>query len=115
LGNICEWANKETRGLADIRMHDKNPRGLSATYAADKQGKWAFFEPLSPIEGFPAVAYDITDERSRGECAIAIGVSNEIAFDVSLRLSADNVGAKDPCETAATVAGMMLQTMKGER
>ncbi len=65
----------------DIRMHDKNPRGLSVTYAADKQGKWAYFEPLFPIEG----------------------------------LSADNVGAKDPCDTAATVAGMMLQTMKGER
>jgi Protein of unknown function (DUF3558) len=113
LGNVCTWQNPETRGLTSIAMIEKYRRGLSAAYLANEQGKYAYFEPLAPIEGYPAVAYDSSDERDRGSCALGVGVANDLMFELSLRLSTDNIAKKkDPCETAVVVAGMMLSTMK---
>ncbi|MDQ3790687.1 MAG: DUF3558 domain-containing protein [Actinomycetota bacterium] len=113
LGNACEFRSRADRlALIDIAFADEYPHGLSALYQGNKDGKWAFFEELPPIEGFPAVAYDSVDQRDTGACAVDVGTSNDIAFEVSLQLSAGNVGKKDPCETAAMVAGMVVQTMK---
>jgi hypothetical protein len=116
LGNACEFRGRSDRlALIDIAFADKYPHGLSAVYQANDDGKWAFFEELSPIEGYPAVAYDGVDQRDTGGCAVEVGTSDEIAFEVSLQLSADKVGEKEPCETAAMVAGKVLQTMKAAR
>lgn len=110
LGKGCEWSNQNTRGKTMVVFLDKDPRGLSAEYrAADR---FAYFEELSPIEGYPAVARDGVDDRARGFCTIVVGVSNEIAFETNLQLSRDNVGKREPCGVAAEVAGMALQTMK---
>jgi hypothetical protein len=113
LGNACEFRSRADRlALIDIAFANEYPHGLSALYQANKDGKWAFFKELSPIGGFPAVAYDSVDQRDTGACAVDVGTSNEIAFEVSLQLSAGNIGKKDPCETAAMVAGMVVETMK---
>ncbi len=113
LGNACEFRSRTDRlALIDIAFADEYPHGLSALYQGNEDGKWAYFEELPPIGGFPAVAYDSVDQRDTGACAVDVGTSNEIAFEVSLQLSAGNVGRKDPCETAAMVAGMVVQTMK---
>jgi hypothetical protein len=113
LGKVCIWRNPETRGLTSIAMIEKYRRGLSAAYLANEQGKYAYFEPLAPIEGYPAVAYDSSDERDLGICAVGVGVANDLMFELSLQLSTDNIAKKkDPCETAVVVAGMVLRTMK---
>jgi hypothetical protein len=112
LGKGCEWRNEDTRGSATLAFLDKDPRGLSALYRADKEGKWAYFEELPSIEGFPAVIRDIIDRRPDGSCSLVVGVSDEIAFGTVLQLSTANVGKKDPCEVGAQVAGMALQTMQ---
>jgi hypothetical protein len=74
--------------------------------------KYAYFDPLPPIEGYPAVATDIVDDRDAGKCTVVVGVSDEVTFEVPIRLSTVNVGHKDPCQIAAMVAGKALQTMK---
>jgi uncharacterized protein DUF3558 len=111
LGNGCEWRNDETRGKTDVVFLDRDPRGLSALYKANKAGKWAYFEELSPIDGYPAITRDVVDDRDIGNCTVIVGVSDEIAFATILQLSEANVGKKDPCEVGAQVAGMALQTM----
>ena len=111
LGNACQWRNPDTRGLVEVHFLDEDPRGLSAEYQADKDGKWAYFEKLPPIEGHPAVARSGSDDRDIGLCTVVVGVSDEVTFDVPVQLSEANVG-KDPCEAAVKVAGMALQTMK---
>lgn len=83
-----------------LRFLDKVQRGLSAVYEADQDGKWAFFEPLEPIEGFPAVAYDILDDRDIGNCTVVVGVSDGVAFEADVTQSSTNVGQSDPCEAA---------------
>jgi hypothetical protein len=113
LGNACEFRGRsDRRALVEVAFLDKNPRGLSAVYKANEDGKWAFFEELGLIEGHPAAAYGRLDQRDTGGCAVDVGASDEIAFEISMQLSTANVGKKDPCETAAMVVGMVVATMK---
>jgi hypothetical protein len=112
LGNACEWENAETRGRTAIVFLNEDPRGLSALYRANNAKKYAYFDELSPIEGYPAISRDIADDRPKGHCTVVVGTSDEIAFEAILQLSRANVGQKDACEVAAQVAGMALLTMK---
>lgn len=113
LGNACTWGGKEDRrALVELAFLDEYPFGLSAAYQANEEGKYDFFEELPPIEGYPAVALAGTDDRQNGGCGVDVGVSDEIAFNLVIRLSTANVGELDPCETAAMVAEMALRTMK---
>ena len=111
LGNACEWKNEETGAKADVRFLNKDPRGLSAEYAADKAGRWAFFEELE-VAGHPAVARGMSDGRPDGECTVVVGASDEIAYEVVLRQSEDRVGTKDPCEVAADIASETVKTIQ---
>jgi len=111
-GNACEWKNPDTRAHAVVHFLDRYPYGLSTEYQAREDGKLALFQVLPPIEGYPAVVSDVVDPRPTGACTVVVGVSDEIAFEVPLQLSPENIGKKDPCEIAAMVAGMALQTMK---
>jgi uncharacterized protein DUF3558 len=113
LGKTCEFRGlSDSRALVDIRSLDKYPFGLSATYQADKDGKYEHFAALPPVEGYPIVAYGALDQRATGGCVVDIGTSDEFVFEVSLQLSTDNIGKKEPCKTAAMVAGKVVQTMK---
>ena len=112
LGKGCKWYNSSTRGEVEIGFLTGNPRGLSAFYEGNQQGKYPYFLPLPSIEGYPAIASDIEDRRSRGICIVAVGVTDQLAFDVGLYLSQANVGKTEPCDKAAEVAALALQTMK---
>lgn len=112
LGIGCDWHNKETRGEVSINFITDDPRGLSAEYNANNQGKWKLFEELPEIEGYPAVIRGSSDERGVGFCIVVAGISDEMTFDSIVQLSQANVGQKDPCEVAVQVARSALQTMK---
>ena len=113
LGKACTWRSQnDSRALVEVASQDKYPHGLSAVYQGEEDGKWEFFNELEPVGGHPAVSYGQIDQRDTGGCRVEVGLSDEIAFDVVLQLSASNVGKKDPCETAAMVAGMVVETMK---
>lgn len=112
LGNGCEWNNPNDTGSVTVHFSDRDPRGLSAVYQAHEDGKYAYFEVLPPIEGYPTVAIDVIDDRDSGRCTVVVGVSDEITFEVPITQSLENIGVKDPCEVAILAAGMALQTMK---
>jgi hypothetical protein len=113
LGLDCEWFNSDTRGEVTIGFLTNSRNGLSGFYAANQRGEYPYFIELPPIEGYPAIASDVVDRRSEGACIVDVGVTDQLAFGVYLVLSQVNVRKKDPCETAALVAGMALRTMKG--
>jgi hypothetical protein len=112
LGIGCDWRNQETRGEISINFINDDPHGLSAEYKANNEGKWEYFEELPDIEGYPAVVRAGTDDRDLGFCIVVVGVADDLTFDSIVQLSQTNVGQKDPCEVAAQVAGLALQTMK---
>jgi hypothetical protein len=111
-GKACTWENPDTRGLVEIHFLDRDPHGLSTEYQAHEDGKTALFEVLPPIEKFPAVVSDVFDDRKTGKCTVVVGTSDEIRFEVSIRLSPENLGHKEPCDVGTRVAGLALQTMK---
>ena len=112
LGKACLWENESTRGQVQITFYSEIEDGLSSQYRAQDDGKWAYFEELPAIDGFPAVARDITDNRHNGTCPVAVGLSDELMFEVDLRLPEESIGNDEPCEAAAEAAGMGVQTMK---
>ena len=112
LGVGCEWYNEETRGNVTIVFIVDDPRGLSPEYATNNRKEWAYFEVLPAIEGYPAVVRSLVDDRDIGHCTVVVGAADDMAFETILRLSQANVGQKDPCATAAEVAGLALKTMK---
>jgi hypothetical protein len=112
LGNACKWSKPDSTGSATVHFLDRHPYGLSAEYQAYKDGKTAFFLELPPIEGYPAVATGVADGRAQGWCTVVVGVSDKISFEVPITLALDSIGKDDPCEVAARVAGLALQTMK---
>jgi hypothetical protein len=112
LGKGCKWYNPDTRGEVQIALLTGNPRGLSAVYRANQEGKYPYFTELPPVEGYPAIASDIEDRRPRGICIVDVGMTDELVLNVALYLSQANVGHAEPCEMAARVAGLAVQTMK---
>lgn len=112
LGNACNWRNEQTRNRAQIGFLDKDPRGLSSEYRAEKNGNLELFDELPPIEGFPAVVRGTIDDRDYGGCTVVVGASDEIAFEVIRQIPRSEIGQKEPCEAAAEVAAVALQTMK---
>ncbi len=87
-------------------------RGLTSIYAA-KDTKYPFFLPLAPVDGYPIVAYGLTDDRaSRGICQIAVGTSDQQTVDIGVTQSEQNIGKKDPCEAARGVAASVLGNLR---
>ncbi|GAB1513447.1 DUF3558 domain-containing protein [Actinophytocola sp. KF-1] len=112
LGVGCEWKNNDTRAYLHIVFVVDDPRGLSPEYEVNEKGGWDFFEELPEIEGYPAIARDRPDDRSRGYCTVVVGVADDMSFESTLQLRGSNIGKKDPCEMAAFAAGLALRTMK---
>ncbi|MBB4906571.1 hypothetical protein H4W32_006094 [Actinophytocola algeriensis] len=111
LGNGCKWKNEESRAQADVVFLDKNPRGLSAEYAVNEDGRWVLFEELT-VAGYPAVIRGQVDRRPDGICTVVVGASDELSYEVVVQQSSDRVGTTDPCVVAADVAGETVKTIK---
>jgi hypothetical protein len=111
LGQTCYWRNSETRGFLAVSFFSGDERGLSSIYREAKGSDFPFFEPIADIEGHPAVAYNVDEEEPRVNCVVALGLSDQLAFTVSVDLSEANIGEKDPCKTSADIAGMLMKTM----
>lgn len=99
-----------TQAAVLVIFNDIDDRGLAGVY----QAQYKFFLPLEPVDGYPAVAYGLIDERaSRGGCQIAVGTSDKQTVDIGVTQSEENVGKKDPCEAARKVASYVLGNLRG--
>jgi hypothetical protein len=115
-GPTCSWdsADVSQAGIGIIFMN-ADQLGLTSVYnAKDKQ--YQFFQPMESVDGFPIVAYGVSDERtSRGRCAVAIGVSDTQAVDVHVAQSEKNIAKKDPCVAAHDIATQVLSNLRGAK
>ncbi|MEU6643279.1 DUF3558 domain-containing protein [Saccharomonospora sp. NPDC046836] len=110
-GLDCSWRDGRgaTLGLGWVTSVRQ---GLSPFYA--NRANNAFFEELPPINGNPTIAYGGIDDRAGGYCQVVVGVTDELVYQVSTRQSQSKIGQADPCEVAHTIAGMTLDTMRGD-
>lgn len=115
-GPTCNWQpGGTTQATVGVIFNKVNQAGLTGIY--EKQGStFRLFMPVDPVEGLPAVAYGLKDERSSsGRCALAVGTSDQEMIDVSITQSEANVGKKDPCAAAHEVAEKVVDNIKEVR
>ncbi|MEV4050527.1 DUF3558 domain-containing protein [Amycolatopsis sp. NPDC049688] len=114
-GPSCSWKIKgEGIGLQVILgtgNRDNGVGGLAGTYAAYRQKKLVrFLEPAPAVEGYPAVYAGVQDERSRGTCAMDVGIADDLSFSVQAQ---GYQGQDDSCAAAAQAAAGVVKTLKG--
>lgn len=87
--------------------------GISNLYKHKQQGSAAVFEELPAIEGHPAAVAMSKDDRSEGVCAVGVGLRDDLLYTLVMTADPSTPQGKEPCEWAAKVAGLAVQTMKG--
>ncbi|MEC3974674.1 DUF3558 domain-containing protein [Amycolatopsis sp. H20-H5] len=109
-GVNCKWLSTTSDSNAVvIAPLPVNTGGLSDIYAGKKQA--AYFEPVT-VSGYPAVFSEIQDSRTSGFCALWVGVTDQLAVQVSTLLPVGQ-NTSNPCPIAQKVADAMIQHLKG--
>ncbi len=115
-GPKCDWyppgRGKLGGTFVTASPTSDSPEGLSTVYANNKEYGYEVWQALEPVQGHPVVAATEFDDRSKGYCAVAVGLRDDLVYDVSVTDPEKNYG-KDPCATAAKIATLAVKTMKG--
>ncbi|WP_086848111.1 DUF3558 domain-containing protein [Amycolatopsis kentuckyensis] len=114
-GPSCAWRLRgEGIGVSVILAtanRDRGAGGLAGIYAAYRDRKVIrFLEPAPEVEGYPAIYYDLSDERSSGTCGLGVGIADDLLVDVQAQ---GYQGKDDSCAAAAQVAAGIIKTLKG--
>ncbi|MGY6653372.1 DUF3558 domain-containing protein [Amycolatopsis sp. TRM77291] len=114
IGPGCQWFNTVTTGQVIMAYATKLPNGLSAIYENVKP-KAEVWKPIASLQGFPAVAYVSPSGGSPDKfCQISIGATDSTTIEVSVFLSLDSQGKKDPCESAEVVADLVMTSLRAK-
>lgn len=115
LGATCQWGNKESGAALTVIYQTKSDQGISLSYASRKPQAKRWTE-LDPVQGYPAIGYAteyLDDSRPKGNCVVVVGVSDKLAYSLSLVLG-DSAAAsgKDACTLGRVVADSVLTNLK---
>jgi hypothetical protein len=118
-GPDCDWADtSKTPSLMSINngFVTASSGGLSSLYVqADSLKKnGGYFEPIDPVQGYPAALYSQLDDRqgkTTAACGLAVGVSDKLQFTVGINITV-TPQQTDPCAIAKKVADMVMTNLK---
>lgn len=113
-GPMCAFNDSahSSQGIGfGITFVTANTQGLASIY--QQKDTFALFDPLPPIQGYPAIDYSASDDRSRGSAGIAVGVSDQLIFEVDVELTPKAPNRSDPVPVGVKVADMVLTNLKG--
>ncbi|OXM74676.1 DUF3558 domain-containing protein [Amycolatopsis thermalba] len=109
-GQGCRWQSQAyDANKIFIAPLGNQQTGLTGVYANRAQDK--YFEPVT-IDGYPAVFAANADLRSRGTCALWVGVTDQLVVNVNSSIL-DGPNVTDPCPIVEKVAVAMVQHLKG--
>ncbi|MDX3195839.1 DUF3558 domain-containing protein [Streptomyces sp. MN03-5084-2B] len=114
-GPSCRWTiHGEGIGLQVIvgtGNRDTGAGGLAGYYAGYRAGKvLKFLERAPDTDGYPTIYVDISDRRANGNCAVAVGVADDLAIGVQAE---GYQGKDDSCGAATQAAAAVIKTLKG--
>jgi hypothetical protein len=114
-GPSCSWRIKgEGFGLQVILgtgNRERGAGGLAGSYAAYRSGTIArFLERAPDVEGYPAIYFDVQDERSMGTCGLVVGIADDLSFSIQAQ---GYQGQDDSCAATAQAAAGVVKTLKG--
>ncbi|MCU1685453.1 MAG: hypothetical protein JWQ81_6192 [Amycolatopsis sp.] len=115
LGTACLWQNEAGNGSGlsvgyQTKVHD----GISLAYQTVEPtaSRWVV---LDSVQGYPAIGYvsQHVDPSAKDNCVIVVGISDELAYSISLGLSDGAIAQhKDACLSGRDVADAMMTNMK---
>jgi hypothetical protein len=112
-GGSCIWLGASTPAkVAPGLTILPSGTNLDSIYSNKDNGTYAVFEPLSDVQGYPAVLNLATDMRSKGNCEIAVGVSSDQAILFTIQATTGSSRFADPCGALTEFANLALTTIK---
>lgn len=105
VGPSCTWPNGSDAFTVGIVIG--NPNGLADRYRVRDQD--AYFEEVT-VNGYPGVFHNGVDLRDRGNCSLAVGITNSVTI---LSHEQGRMDAQRACARAKDVAAAVLDTLKG--
>lgn len=110
----CNWAWPDELSSATGRFAmDSIKDGLSHYYARNEAGSTEYFEPLTSIEGHPALVAMTEDPRESGVCDVDVGLRDDAVYTVQMTADSDSPWYGGPCKAAQELATLAVRTMKG--
>jgi hypothetical protein len=97
----CRW-HLDSSQLHIVTLSPAVSRGGGLGQIYDRKETQEYFEPTE-IHGYPAVYASVLDGRERGGCTLWVGVSDELAVEVTTSFL-----EVDPCPVAEQVATGMI-------
>ncbi|ANN14351.1 hypothetical protein SD37_00885 [Amycolatopsis orientalis] len=111
-GKGCTWVLELSPNTINAGLVTGNKEGLGTLYAQHAAGSLTTFKPVDPIDGYPAVVYANGGE-GKGNCTLAVGVRDDLVYNVIPRLSNEHPSFADPCGMATKVAAAAIKNLKG--
>lgn len=105
VGPGCSWIT-DADGFG-VSIIIGNPNGLADLYRVRE--KDAYFEEVT-VNGYPGVFHERIDLRDRGNCSLAVGITNSVTI---LSHEQGRMDAQRACTKAKDVAAAVLDTLKG--
>lgn len=114
LGPSCDWASESGSGAGILVGYEtKTGQGLSLTYKNVKPKASRWVDDLEPVQGYPAVGYVEVGTSDNRTCVITVGVTDDLAYSVSLTLGDKATAAgKDACDLGRGIADTVLTNLK---
>lgn len=108
-GPTCQWTGASyPSNTMNIGVITANDAGLGNVYG--KKSDQAYFEPTT-IDGYPAVYASQVDDRSTGNCALWVGLTDQRMALVEAQLS-DGPNKPNPCPITERTAKAMVEHLK---
>lgn len=114
LGPSCDWSSTSGSDAGILVSYEtKTGQGISLTYKNVKPKAKRWVDNLEPVQGYPTVGYVAVGTTDNRTCVITVGVSDELAYSVSLFLGDKAAAAsKDACQLGRGVADTVLTNLK---
>ncbi|WP_254897063.1 DUF3558 domain-containing protein [Amycolatopsis sp. Hca4] len=114
LGPMCDWASTSGSSAGILVAYEtKTGQGISFTYKNEKPKASRWVDDLDPVQGYPIVGYVDVGASGQRSCVLVVGVSDELAYSLSLVLGDDAAEkGKDACQLGRGVADTVLTNLK---
>jgi hypothetical protein len=107
---ICSWADSNHNTVAFGFVPGNG--GLSTVYK-NQDNKSGYFKVAPDVAGYPAAFFGSNDDRNRGGCQVAVGVSNDEVITISTDFRNSSPYYSDPCPVVLKAAEAAMATLKG--
>jgi hypothetical protein len=114
-GASCGWSDSSgPSGQTVFFTFVAGDGGLDYLY--QQKSSYGLFEPLPAIQGYPSLLISSNDQRTRGDCGLAVGLTDtqHMLTSVTIRGGSNPPPRyNDPCGVAKEATDLALTSIKG--